>query len=71
MKITYDSEVNALSVCFLETTVTTHHVAEGVAVDYDSEGKIVGIEILDAAKRFGSKDIFKKVTRENLTLQAK
>ena len=71
MKITYDSEVNALYIRFLETTVTTHHVAEGVAVDYDSEGKIVGIEILDAAKRFGSKDIFKKVTRENLTLQAK
>ena len=71
MKITYDSEVDALYIRFLETTVTTHHVAEGVAVDYDSEGKIVGIEILDAAKRFGSKDIFKKVTRENLTLQAK
>jgi len=49
----------------------THHVAEGIAVDYDSEGKIVGIEILDVAKRFGSKDVFNKVTLENLTLQAK
>ena len=49
----------------------THHVAEGIAVDYDSEGKIVGIEILDAEKRFGSKDVFNKVTLENLTLQAK
>ena len=49
----------------------THHVAEGIAVDYDSEGKIVGIEILDVAKRFGSKDVFNKVTLVNLTLQAK
>jgi len=71
LKITYDSEVNALYIRFLETTVTTHHVAEGVAVDYDSEGKIVGIEILDTEKRFGSKDVFNKVTLENLTLQAK
>ena len=49
----------------------THHVAEGIAVDYDSEGKIVGIEILDTEKRFGSNDVFNKVTLENLTLQAK
>ena len=48
-----------------------HHVAEGIAVDYDLEGKIVGIEILDAEKRFGSKDVFNKVTLEDLTLQAK
>jgi len=70
-RITYDSEVDALSVCFLETTVTMHHVAEGIAVDYDSEEKIAGIEILDAAKRFGSKDVFIKTTIEDLTLQAK
>ena len=43
MKITYDSEADALYIRFLETTVTTHHVAEGIAVDYDAEGKIAGI----------------------------
>jgi uncharacterized protein YuzE len=62
LKITYDSAVDALYIRFLETTVTTHHVAEG---------KIASIEILDAVKRFGSKDVFKKVTLEDLTLQAK
>jgi uncharacterized protein YuzE len=71
LKITYDSEVDALYIRFLETTVTAHHVAEGISVDYDAEGKIAGIEILDAVKRFGSKDVFKKVTLEDLTLQAK
>lgn len=69
MRITYDSEVDALYIRFIEATVTTKHVAEGIAVDYDSEGKIAGIEILDALKRFGNKDVFKKVTLEDLALQ--
>ena len=68
MRITYDSEVDALYIRFIETTVTTNHVAEGIAVDYDADGKIAGIEILDAVKRFGSKDVFKKVTLEDLAL---
>ncbi|MBI5749000.1 MAG: DUF2283 domain-containing protein [Nitrospinae bacterium] len=68
MRITYDSEVDALYIRFIETTVTTNHVAEGIAVDYDAEGRIAGIEILDALKRFGSKDVFKKVTLEDLAL---
>jgi uncharacterized protein YuzE len=36
MKITYDAEVDALHIQFLETTVTTEHLAEGVAADYDA-----------------------------------
>jgi YD repeat-containing protein len=53
MKITYDAEVDALYIQFLETTVTTEHLAEGIAADYDAQGKLAGIEILDALKRFG------------------
>ncbi len=68
MRITYDSEVDAFYIRFIETTVTSKHVAEGIAVDYDAEGKIAGIEILDAVKRFGSRDVFKKVTLEDLAL---
>ena len=69
MRITYDSKVDALYIRFIETTVTTEHVAEGIAIDYDSEGRIAGIEILDAVKHFGSKDVFKKVTLEDVALQ--
>ena len=53
MRITYDPKVDALYIRFQETTVTTQHVAEGIAVDFDPKGKIAGIEILDARKRFG------------------
>jgi hypothetical protein len=34
MKISYDPEVDALSIIFRETTVTTKHLAEGIAADY-------------------------------------
>lgn len=71
MRITYDAEADALYIRFIETTVTTNNVAEGIAVDYDAEGKIAGIEILDAVKRFGSKDVFRKVTLEDLALHTK
>jgi uncharacterized protein YuzE len=70
MRITYDSEVDALYIRFIETTVTSQHLVEGVAVDYDDEGRIAGIEILDAVRRFGNKDVFKKVTLEDLALHA-
>ena len=53
MKISYDPKVDALSITFRETTVTTKHLAEGIAADYDSEGRLAGLEILDAQKRFG------------------
>lgn len=51
MTITYNSEADTLYIRFLETPVTTQHVAEGITVDYDAEGKIAGIEILDTLKR--------------------
>ena len=68
MKITYDTEVDVLYIRFFETTVTTQHLAEGIAVDYDSEGHLAGIEVLDAVKRFGTKDVFKQVILEDIAL---
>ena len=52
MKLRYDAEVDALSLVFRETTVTTKPLAEGIAADYDAEGRLAGLEILDAQKRF-------------------
>lgn len=44
MKIIYDPEVDALSITFRETTVTTKHLAEGITANYDTDGKLAGIE---------------------------
>lgn len=66
MRITYDSEVDALSITFRETTVTSENIAEGIAADYDSEGRLAGIEILDAVKRFGGQETLRKVVLEGI-----
>ncbi len=61
MKISYDAEVDALSIMFRETTVTTKHLAEGIAADYDHDGRLAGLEILDAQKRFGGREPMREV----------
>lgn len=68
MRITYDAEVDALYIRFIETTVTTKHVAEGIAVDYAADSRIAGIEILDARRRFGDPDVFRRVVLEEVAL---
>jgi YD repeat-containing protein len=66
MKIAYDAEVDALSIIFRETTVTTKHLAEGIAADYDAQGRLAGIEILDALKRFGDAETLRQVVLEGI-----
>jgi uncharacterized protein YuzE len=68
VRITYDREVDALYIRFKETTVTTKHLAEGIAADYDAEGRLAGIEILDAVKRLGDPAVFKQVVLEDVAL---
>jgi uncharacterized protein YuzE len=60
MKIAYDREVDAISIIFRETTVTTEEIDEGIFFDYDREGHLAGIEILDASKRLGGEDVVTK-----------
>lgn len=66
MRIAYDAQVDALSIIFRETTVTTKHLAEGIAADYDAQGRLAGIEILDALKRFGDGDTLRQVVLEGI-----
>lgn len=53
MKITYDPDVNALFLEFhhLEAGKTeTRQLTEEIFADYDPDGKLVGLEILDARR---------------------
>lgn len=68
MTIGYDSEVDALYIRFIEATVTTQQVAEGIAVDYAADGRVAGIEVLDARKRFGDREAFRRVVLEDVAL---
>jgi YD repeat-containing protein len=68
MKIRYDAEVDALSIVFRETTVTTSELAKGLAADYDAEGRLVGIEVLDATERLGDPTVLDQVVLEGVGL---
>jgi uncharacterized protein YuzE len=66
MHIRYDAEVDALSIIFRDATVTTQELAEGVTAEYDEQGRLVGLEILDAAKRFGDPNALQQVILEGV-----
>lgn len=54
MKIQYDSEVDVLSIVFSQNLIEmTDKEKPGVFLDYDKDGNIVGIGILDASTRIG------------------
>ena len=51
MKTIYDSEADALYVRFVDAKVAeSEEVSDGVVLDFDAEGRIVAIELLDASK---------------------
>ena len=57
MKIEYSVDVDALYVYFQEVEVAKSvEPNDGVLVDLDDRGEVVGIEILDASERFESAD---------------
>jgi uncharacterized protein YuzE len=52
MKVTYDPEVDALTIILSDVAVEESDEAKpGVILDYDANGNIVGLEILNASKR--------------------
>lgn len=66
MRISYDREADALSIIFEETTVTTQETVGGVAIEYDANGKVAGIEILDAMTKLGDRDTLTKILFETV-----
>ena len=70
MRIRYDSEVDALSITFRDTTVTTQEIEEGIAAEYDAVGRLVGFEVLDASRRFGDPSVLREVILEGVGISS-
>ncbi|MBD0389666.1 MAG: DUF2283 domain-containing protein [Nostoc sp. C3-bin3] len=52
MKITYDPEVDILRIILSDVPIEDSDEEKlGVILDYDEDGNIIGLEILDASKR--------------------
>ena len=61
MRVRVDRQADAV---YLNLTdheiVESEEVADGIVVDYDAEGRIVGLEILDASRRTGDPSVLKQ-----------
>jgi uncharacterized protein YuzE len=52
MKVTYDAEVDVLRIVFRDVPVEeSDEDKPGVILDYDKDGNIVGLEVLNASQR--------------------
>ena len=57
MKITYDAETDALYIQFRPLAAGTaecRDLADGLVGDYDPDGKLAGLELLDASVLLGT-----------------
>ncbi len=68
MKISYDETVDALYIRFIDEPrqVTTQRLTEDIAINYDQNGEVVGIEVLAAREHIFKKEKTLKVVLENL-----
>ncbi len=68
MKIEYDRDIDALYIRLQERYVArTVEMEEGVNLDFDETGKLIGLEVLDATERYSLADIY-NLSTENLVL---
>ena len=52
MKVTYDPEVDVLRILFSTAPIEeSDEDKPGIIIDYDKDGNVVGMEILDASQR--------------------
>ncbi len=69
MKIEYSKSVDALYIRLREVEICDSvDIEEGVTIDLDGEGHIVGIEILDATEKMDISDLV-NINIENIPLE--
>lgn len=70
VKIEYSKEVDALYIHLRDVPVAeSRDIEEGVTLDFDANGHIVGLEVLDASERMGLRNLV-NVSIENLPVES-
>ena len=65
MRVRVDHAADAVYLNLTDRAIKdSEEVADGIVVDYDDEGRIVGIEILDASKRTADPSALKQFSFE-------
>ena len=63
MRATYDADADALYLRLAEAgIVESEEVRPGIVLDFDAQGRVVGIEILDASEHVGEGADFARLT---------
>ena len=69
MKRVYDKESDALCIVLRNVPASdSKDMEEGVTIDLGDEGRIVGLEVLDASERFGLEALL-NIGIENMPLE--
>lgn len=60
MKAHYDPEIDALAINWGDESIEeSDEIEPGVILDYDKDGNVVGIEVLNASKKIKQLDLMK------------
>jgi uncharacterized protein YuzE len=66
MRVRVDQDADAIYINLTDRVIKdSAEVADGIVVDYDDQGRVVGVEILDASKRTEDPNV---LTQFNLDL---
>ena len=71
MKLNYYAETDSLYIEFSnDSSVESVEISEGVVLDYDAKGKLVGIDIDNAGHKIDLQDFFLKGLHPNIKMVA-
>jgi len=69
MRIEYSKGVDALYIHLRDAPVAeSRDIQEGVTLDFDADGRLIGLELLDASERVGINNLV-NVSIENLPIE--
>jgi uncharacterized protein YuzE len=66
MKISYDSDIDALTIVFIEGAFKGKQLGDGIAAGYSPDGHLAAIQIQDAAARFGGLQTLHQIILEGM-----